>query len=164
MTTDFTVSTDTNDVSRGVRVGTLVDFSCWAQPLIDDIRTSAVHWTSSTAFSGIGCPELAASALNHVLGRDCFCFVHGIERDQSARSMLLSHAPATHVHTDILSWLSPTMRSKISTIDADDLRRAILDPRVRLDLHQLSLGSYSFGDCHVVGPPSGFFAHGRGSS
>ena len=69
-----------------------------------------------------------------------------------ALGMLLSHASTTLVHTDILGWSSPTMRSKISTIDADDLRRAILDPRVRLDLHQPLLGSYVFGDCHVAGP------------
>ena len=101
-------------------------------------------------FSGIGCPELAVSALNHVFCRDCFCFVHGIEADHVARSMFLSHAPGIHVHTDILRWLSPTMQSKINTIDADDLRRAILDPRVRLDLHQPSFGSYSFGHTYLV--------------
>ena len=58
--TDVAGSIDTSEVSRVVGVRTLTDFFCWAQPLIDDIGTSAVHWTSSTAFSGIGCPELAA--------------------------------------------------------------------------------------------------------
>ena len=28
-----------------------------------------------------------------------------------------------------------------------------MDPRVRLVLHQLLVGSYSFGDCHIAGPP-----------
>ena len=70
-----------------------------------------------------------------------------------ARGMLLSHAPTALVHTDILGWLSPTMRSKINALDATDLRTAILDPRVRLDLRQPLLGSFVFGDCHVAGPP-----------
>ena len=75
-----------------LRVRTLANFFCWAQPLISDIGTSDARWTSSIAFSGIGCPELAASALTHVDGRNCFCFVHGIERDHVARDLLLSHA------------------------------------------------------------------------
>ena len=102
-TTVFTGSTDTSDEHCVSGVRTSTDFFGWAQPLIDDIGASDAIWNASIAFSGIGCPELAASALNHGLGRDCFCFVHGIERDHVARIMLSSHAPTTHVQTDILS-------------------------------------------------------------
>ena len=70
-----------------------------------------------------------------------------------ARSVLLEHAPGTHVHTDILTLLSPAMRSKVSVTATENLRRVILDPRVHLDLHQPLLGAYAFGDCHVAGPP-----------
>ena len=39
-TTDRALSIDTSDDIRGSRVRTLVDFFCWAQPLIDDIGVS----------------------------------------------------------------------------------------------------------------------------
>ena len=71
-TTDFGVSIDTRDDIYRSRVRSLHGFFGWAQPLVDDIGGSSVRWTSSTAFSGIGCPELASSALAHASAGKCF--------------------------------------------------------------------------------------------
>ena len=57
--TDLAVSSDTRDDIYRSRVRSLNGFFCWAQPFIDDIGGGTARWTSSTAFSGIGCPELA---------------------------------------------------------------------------------------------------------
>ena len=50
--TDLAGSIETSEVSCVAGVRALTDFFCWAQPLVCDIGTSAVHWASSIAFSG----------------------------------------------------------------------------------------------------------------
>ena len=68
--TGFANFIDASDDKRASNVRSSTDFFCRAQPLIIGIGTSDARWTSSTAFSGIGCPELASSALAYALDRD----------------------------------------------------------------------------------------------
>ena len=98
-TTDPILSIDASDDIGGSRVRTLVDFSCWARSLVEAIGVSDTHWTSSTAFSGVGCSELASAALSHAAKRSCFGFLswdregpYGTRYASQSRT----HCPCTH--------------------------------------------------------------------
>ena len=59
---------------------------------------------SSTAISGIGCPEIAGYALGFTAGRAMFRFEHAIERDPYARKDFCRRRC-------VVSWLGSTPRS-----------------------------------------------------
>jgi hypothetical protein len=151
-----------NGDQERLRVLDLCDFFKWPRMLLKRLNLGHRSWTSSTAFSGIGCPEIAAAAIHSAVGREVFAFQHGIERDHVARAVLASHHPSSVVQRDILAWLPPTSRARIATVPVSDLRGAIFDRRVRLDLKGPGDAPFRFGDCHVAGPPCGFFPHGGG--
>ena len=135
------------------RLRALLSFFDWARDLCGVVREAAQCWESSTAFSGAGCLELAADALTVGAGKRFFGFTCGVDKDPVARRVFAGHSPGVEVHTDILGWLSPGLLSKISGLQGDNFRTAIFDARARLNLGHPGSGSYSFGDCHIAGPP-----------
>ena len=82
-----------------------------------------------------------------------FTFTNAIEKDPVARGVLSSHAPQAHLQSDILAWLPAPTRSRIAGLDSDLIRGAVFDGRVHLDLAGNTDRCFSFGDCHIAGPP-----------
>ena len=91
-------------------------------------------WMCSLAYSGIGCPELAAYAILCSMGREVFAFNHGIEKDLVARGVLQAHAFGARVYTDILAWLPPATRTRIEALLISKVRDAIFDRRWKMVL------------------------------
>ena len=121
------------------------------------------EWSCSTAFSGLGCPELASGFLMKAWGSSIFHFVNGIEWDPVARSVSADHSPDTPLHHDILSWLRPSARARIQGLDGSELRSAVFDKRSSLMMCSSVAGTYHFGDMHIAGPPCvDFSAMGAG--
>ena len=132
----------------------------WAEKLVGHLNIDLACWSSSTAFSGIGCPEIAAQAIRRAAKRDVFTFKFGVERDHMARAVLSGHAPTSVLHCDILAWLPDRTCSRVDVFANDQLRAAVFDGRFQLDLTGRTGERFSLGDCHTAGPPCGFFAYG----
>ena len=69
------------------------------------------------------------------------------------RAVLSGHAPSGVLHRDILAWLPDRTRARITALANDQSRAAVFDGRFQLDLSGRTDELFSFGDCHIAGPP-----------
>ena len=58
-----------------------------------------------------------------------------------------------HCFRDILDWLPGATRLRMLELGSDELRSAVFDGRVRLNLMGVTNRGFSFGECHIAGPP-----------
>ena len=132
----------------------LVAWFDWPLRYVAALGASDRKWDCSTAFSGIGCAEIAGAALGNRKGMGHFRFMHAVEKDQACRSFLSSHTRGVSCSSDILNWLPDTYdRTKLQDLSFDQLRNDIVDSSLTLDYSCGTGGSFRRGDVHVAGPP-----------
>ena len=117
---------DVDDVYRD-RLRKLVDWYGWAREMVSRLRLCSRRWRCSTAFSGIGCAELAGLAIERCTGVATFSFCNALERDPACRGVLAMHSPAAVCASNILDWLPEgTMSHDFSRMGFEELRNKIM--------------------------------------
>ena len=125
----------------------------WAEHLLEVIRPRGSVLRTSTAFSGIGCPEIAGKAIEHAAGRGLFVPLAAIEKDHFARAVLADHASPVPCGADILQWLPPDVRARALIMSGDTLRDLLLGNTFSPNMCGADRKSYVYGDLHIAGSP-----------
>ena len=112
-----TSSLSASDNVVASRLRSLVNFFKWAHVFKRCFTSIDLPWSGSSAFSGTGCPEIAAKALGFVLGRDLVLFRSAVEKDNCARSILQEHSSSLSISTDILDMQPIEFRDKFLKFD-----------------------------------------------
>lgn len=119
-----------------------------------ELNAPSRHWKCSTAFSGIGCAEIAGAALNQGHPGVAFTFGHAVEKEPRCRAFIVDHSPDVRCCGDILDWLPPTVdRVRLAALDMPGLRRAIIDQHMQLIFRAGTSDAFEHKDVHVAGPP-----------
>ena len=128
------IAADDADRLNRPRLRRLTDWFGWARRFGSRLTIARHAWKCSTAFSGIGCAELAARSLEQVDGIGSFHFSHALERDATARSVLNSHSRHIRCQHDILSWLpAGVSRGELIAAGFDELRATVLADSFKLN-------------------------------
>ena len=132
----------------------LVDWYDWAKRWCLTVPSSQRVWKAPTAFSGVGCVEIAGFSFNHAAGLELFHFCQALERVSTCRQVIAIHSPSCAFTGDILAWL-PTAMCPSSLVDMsfDELRSLLLSDKVSLRYDAGSSRTFGFHDLHVAGPP-----------
>ena len=137
---------------RGLR--RLVDWYRWPARVAHILPLRKHDWICSTAFSGIGCPEMAATSISRFVPNASFRFQSSLERDSVCREVLGSHSAGSICATDILNWLPVDVdRQSLSGLSLDELRARLLDSGIKLVFGVHGDRKYCHGELHVAGPP-----------
>ena len=107
--------------SRRGRVRHLIDFFHWAARMCSSLGPVTSTWRCSTAFSGIGCPQLAGHAFERCEGRRVFVFLDSVEKDRVARGVLAGHSAGRFIDDNILGWLPASTLSRLLSLGSSEL-------------------------------------------